>query len=317
MVVFPLDKPIKEVNEPSNEKLLEWNKEEIGLFDENAVKPSAISSPTAQDYTSKRQSRKTSKSIKETITSNVGGANSQDESLTLFKPNININPLLETGSGTNLEEEIKNTDSLYAQPDPEVVKRKSQKRMESKGDTDNVTAVVNEFFDEEEPDDGIEVPPRMYDNDDKPNDDESNKPSDEKDDAKATDIQTPINDNIPATEDKATEEAKSSPTDEVAPTDEAEKEASATQQETATDQASKEPDQASNEPDQTGTEKDQTSAEKDQTTNTADKPSEEPDEDDTAISTAANTPLIKVAQSKPPASPGKFGLKVGHHNTIP
>lgn len=312
-----------EVNEPSNEKLLEWNKEEIGLFEENKVKPSSISSPTTQDYTSKRQSRKTSRSIKETITSNVGGANSQDDSLALFKPNININPLLETGSGTNLEE-TKNTDSLYAQPDPEIVKKKSEKRMASKGDSDNATtAIVNEFFDEEDPDDGVEVPPKMYNDDDanindKTNDDETDKPSnetnkpsdatnklsDKKDDT--TDTQTPINDDTAATEDKATEETvKPPPTDtnEVIMTDEAEKEASAMQKETATDQPSKESDQTSKEPEQTGTE--------DQTTTTTD---EQPDEEDnTVISTAANTPLIKVAQSKPPSSPGKYGLKVRHY----
>ena len=299
-----LDKPIIEENEPSNEKLLEWNKEDIGLFDENTVKPSSISSPTVHDHTSKRQSRKTSKSIKQTITSNVAGANSQDESMALFKPNVNINPLLETGSGTNLEEDTKNIDSLYARPDPEIVKKKSQKRMESKDDP--VTAVVNEFFDEEQPEDSIEVPPRTYDDDDdikveeKPNGDENSKPKDDTgDNDKTTVTQAPADDDIAATEDETTEDTTHPPppTDTV-PTDEAE-----TQQEIATDEGSKELEQ-------TGTEEDHT-----KTKTTADEASEEPDEEEsTEISTPANTPLIKVAQSKPPSSPGKYGLKVRHHN---
>jgi len=138
--------------------LLEWNKDDIGLFEENKIKPSSLKSPSTQEYekrASKRQARKTPKSIKQHITQTGG-----DTQETLFKPNMNVNPLLEDGSKADVEAKV-DVDALYAKPDPEVVKTKTMQRMEAK--TEDVTAVVNEFFDEEEPegDDKLPNPPPM------------------------------------------------------------------------------------------------------------------------------------------------------------
>ena len=68
----------------------------------------------------------------------------------LFKPHMNVNPLVEASSKADTTEEPKNDiDALNSKPDPEVVKSKLTKKIE--GETENITAVVNEFFDEEEP----------------------------------------------------------------------------------------------------------------------------------------------------------------------
>lgn len=91
------------------------------------------------------------KSIKEHITQT---ATTQE---TPFKPHMNINPLAEENSKTDAEEEPKvDVDALYSKPDPEVVRSKSTKKMEAK--TENVTAVVNEYFDEEEPEGNDKLP---------------------------------------------------------------------------------------------------------------------------------------------------------------
>ena len=140
--------------ESSNEKLLEWNKEEIGLFEESKIKLSHLTSLATQEYekrTSKRQGRRMTKSIKDHIT-RTGGSHE-----TLFKPHININPLVETSSKADTVEEVKADDNeVNGKPNPEVVKSKLIKEMNTK--TENITAVVNEFFDEEEPQGDGELP---------------------------------------------------------------------------------------------------------------------------------------------------------------
>ena len=137
--------------ESSNEKLLEWNKEEIGLFDESKTKPSHLTSLATQEYakrTSKRQARKMTKSIKDHITQ-TGGTHE-----TLFKPHMNINPLVETSSKADTAKADHN--EVNGKPNPEVVKSKSIKEMNTRAE--NITAVVNEFFDEEEPQGDGELP---------------------------------------------------------------------------------------------------------------------------------------------------------------
>ena len=140
------EKNENEAPDPSDEKLLEWNKDEIDLFEENKTKPSHLTSLATQEYekrTSKRQARKIPRSLKDHITQTGSTSNTN---VSLFKPNMNINPLVEENGKTGVEEEPKtDVEEMYAKPDPEVVKSKSMKAK-----TENITAVVNEFFDEQE-----------------------------------------------------------------------------------------------------------------------------------------------------------------------
>lgn len=128
------------------------------MFEENKTKPSHLTSLATQEYekrTSKRQARRMAKSIKEHITQK---GDSHETNVALFKPNMNLNPLVEETSKTDAEEKPKDDASeLYSRPDPEVVKAKTMKRLEE-SKTENVTAVVNEFFDEEEPKGDGELP---------------------------------------------------------------------------------------------------------------------------------------------------------------
>ena len=183
--------------DPSSDKLLEWNKEEIGLFEESKTKPSHLTSLATQEFekrASKRQARKMSKSIKDHMTQT--GSNQE----ALFKPHMNLNPLVEESSKAGSEEPKNDVDALNSKADPEVAKSKKTKK--TKGETENVTAVVNEFFDEEEPPRGDgelpDLPPVELTTIDEIKDDtnERNEPDDNTPDN---------NDNTPDNNDKDTE----------------------------------------------------------------------------------------------------------------
>lgn len=165
--------------------MLEWSKEDIGLFEENKTKPNNLKSPSTQEYEKrapKRQARKTPRSIKQHITQ------TDDTQETLFKPNMNLNPLVEDGIKTDVEPKT-DIDALYTKPNPEVIKKKKEAK------TEDVTAVVNEFFDEEEPegDDKLPNPPPMElktADDTKEDINESDKPNDNiPDDINTTDME--------------------------------------------------------------------------------------------------------------------------------
>lgn len=272
-------------NEP-NEKLLEWNKEEIGLFEENKIKPSHLTSPTTQEYekrTAKRQARKTPKSIKDHITQTVH--------VELFKPNMNVNPLVDSSSKTDGEEEPTiDVDALYAKPDPEVVKRKSMKKTEA---NENVTAVVNEYFDEEEPQ-GDDEPPN-------PPPEESMTTDDTKEDNNKNDIS---NDNTTDME-PLVKSNKNTPVqkveDEVADVKPSRNNDSANEDKTAGEDDTAEIQATIVNEEQTVVTEQETVA-----TETTEKEGEDINGDED------NVPLIDVKKSATeyPTSPGKFGLKV-------
>ena len=294
--------------DPSSDKLLEWNKEEIGLFEESKTKPSHLTSLATQEFekrTSKRQARKMSKSIKDHMTQT--GSNQE----ALFKPHMNLNPLVETSSKAGSAEEPKNdVDALNSKDDPEVVKSKKTKK--AKGETENVMAVVNEFFDEEEPPRGDgelpDPPPVELTTIDETKEDtnERNEPDDNTTDNNGTDMEPPITNNgengttqnpkiVSVDEDKATD-MQPSPTSKDAPVSENIK-----------------AEEAIDEIHTTTVNEEQTLVTEQEVVITV--TNEEDAEEGEVKGTngdADNVPLIDVKKSttKTPSSPGKFGLRV-------
>lgn len=283
--------------DPSSDKLLEWNKEEIGLFEESKTKPSHLTSLATQEFekrTSKRQARKMSKSIKDHMTQ----TGNQEA---LFKPHMNINPLVEASSKAGSADEPKNdVDELNSKADPEVVSKKMKK---TKGETENVTAVVNEFFDEEEPPRGDgelpDLPPVELTTIDETKEEPAT-------DNNATDMEplitndgengtTQIPKTISVDEDKVTD-MQSSPTSKDAPVSENEE---------AIDDTAEIHTTTVNEEQILVTEQEMV------TTLTNEEDAEEGEVKGTNED-ADNIPLIDVKKStiKTPSSPGKFGLRV-------
>lgn len=321
------DENENEAVDPSNEKLLEWNKDEIDLFEENKTKPSHLTSLATQEYekrTSKRQARKMPRSLKDHITST---SSIHDTNVTLFKPNMNVNPLVEENGKTGAEEEPKvDVEAMYAKPDPEVVKSKSLKQTQAK--TENITAVVNEFFDEEEPrrDDRKELeeepgrdeeerdgelanPPPVdltandtkegiNKNDDTPDDNNTPDNTDmepliTKDESSTTQKENIVSVDEPMTDEDKAVDVQPSPTTEDAPPTENDK-----AEEDVTVQTST-------------VNEEQTIVTEQETVSTA--TDEEPKGEAKGIDgDADNVPLIDIKKSttKTPSSPGKYGLRV-------
>lgn len=324
----PAEKSEKDENEaidPSNdnEKLLEWNKDEIDLFEENKAKPSHLTSLATQEYekrTSKRQARQMSKSLKE----HISQTSNTHESL--FKPNMNVNPLVEASSKTDVEDEPKiDVNALYAKPDPEVVQSKTMKRMEA--DDRNVTAVVNEFFDEEEPnrDGKLPNPPPVEStatDDTKEDVNTSDEPNDHTPDNNTTNVEPNTTDTEPLVkidddESVTTQKQNTVPTDDDKATIDKDKAIDVQTSPTSKDA-----------PENEGTKAEEDAIAKVQMATVKEEPAVVTEEEKVTLineeeaegetmgmsGDADNLPLVDIKKSatKTPSSPGKFGLRVNN-----
>ena len=212
---------------------------------------------------------------------------------------MNVNPLAETqpDSKADAEDEPKDVDALYSKPDPEVVK--SKKLNKTKAKSENATAVVNEFFDEEEPDgdDKSPTPPPVEPMTIEDTNEETN--NDKPTGNNTTDVEplvqiedaTQKESIVSVDEDKAAEDIQPSPTTKTAPANENE------------DDTTEAHTNKVNEEQMLVTEQEEVLTNNKEVEGEATGIKEDAD----------NIPLIDIKRSATknrPSSPGKYGLKV-------
>ena len=231
---------------------------------------------------------------------------------TLFKPHMNINPLVEANSkvDTAVEEPKNDDDAVYSKPDPEVVKSKS---MNKRIKTENITAVVNEFFDEEEPPHGElpDLPPAELTAIDETKEDSKEDIKEDTKESDKPDDNTP-NNNATDTEPLITRDSESSTTQNIVSVDEDKAidiNPSSTSKDAPANENIKAEEDTTAEIHTTMVNEEQTLIAEQEIVATI---TNEEEAEGEVKGDADNVPLIDVKKSttKTPSSPGKFGLRV-------